>query len=94
MNLGKVDYSQHTEPMLSHINVGCGNDLTIRELAETVSKVVGYPGELAFDSRQPDGTPRKLMDSSRINALGWHAKVRLEAGLKMAYEDFLKNYKS
>jgi GDP-L-fucose synthase len=79
--------------MLSHINVGSGDDITIRELAETVGKVVGYRGEITFDSSKPDGTPRKLMDSSRLTSLGWQAKVGLEAGLTMAYKDFLRNDK-
>ena len=91
MNLGKGTYDQHTQPMLSHINVGYGQDITIRELAEAVGKTVGYQGEIAFDPAKPDGTPRKLMDSSRLNDLGWQAKVGLSEGLSMAYEDFLKN---
>jgi GDP-L-fucose synthase len=91
MNLEKAIYDQYTQPMLSHINVGCGVDISIRELAETIGKVVCYRGEMTFDPSRPDGTPRKLMDSSRLNALGWKAKVRLEAGLAMAYADFLKN---
>ncbi len=90
MNLDKVTYDQHIQPMLSHINVGCGYDITIRELAEIIGKTVGYQGQIAFDPSKPDGTPRKLMDSTRLNALGWQARVGLEAGLKMAYEDFLK----
>jgi GDP-L-fucose synthase len=94
MNLDKATRDQHTQPMLSHINVGCGEDITIRKLAETIGKVVGYQGEITFDSTKPDGTPRKLMDSSRLNALGWQARVGLEAGLTMAYEDFLKNNKT
>jgi len=92
MNLPKAIYDQHTEPMLSHINVGCGEDITIREVAEAIGKTVGYWGEITFDTSKPDGTPRKLMDSSRLNALGWKAQVRLEAGLQAAYEDFLKKY--
>ena len=91
MNLSKAVYDQHTQPMLSHINVGCGNDITIKELAETIARVMGYLGEITFDPSKPDGTPRKLMDSTRLNTLGWHAKVTLEAGLKKTYEDFLKN---
>ncbi|MBM4128454.1 MAG: NAD-dependent epimerase/dehydratase family protein, partial [Nitrospira sp.] len=91
MNLGKGTYDRHTQPMLSHVNVGCGQDITIRELAEAVGKTVGYQGEIAFDPTKPDGTPRKLMDSSRLNDLGWQAKVGLSKGLGMAYEDFLKN---
>lgn len=92
MNLSKAVYDQHTKPMLSHINVGCGHDITIRELVETIARVIGYQGEIIFDPSKPDGTPRKLMDSTRLNALGWTAKVALGAGLERAYEDFLKNH--
>lgn len=92
MNLGKATYSQHTQAMLSHINVGCGQDMTIRELAETIARVIGYLGGIAFDPSKPDGTPRKLMDSTRLNALGWQAQVGLEAGLERAYQDFLQNH--
>jgi len=91
MNLSKASYGQHTQPMLSHINVGCGYDITIRELAETIALVIGYAGDIAFDPSKPDGTPRKLMDSARLNALGWQAKVSLVAGLEKAYQDFLAN---
>jgi GDP-L-fucose synthase len=70
------------------INVGCGKDLTVKELAELIKKVVGYEGEIIFDTTKPDGTPRKLMDISRISKLGWAPKVSLEEGLKLAYEDF------
>jgi GDP-L-fucose synthase len=89
MNLPKAVYDQHTSPMLSHINVGCGADITIAELAQAVSDTVGYPGQITFDVTQPDGAPRKLMDSTRLNALGWQAKVGLQEGLKLAYQDFL-----
>lgn len=89
MNLPKPVYDQHTSPMLSHINVGYGADITIAELAHTISRVVGYSGKITFDATQPDGTPRKLMDSSRLNALGWQAKVSLDSGLQLAYQDFL-----
>ncbi len=92
MNLDKTTYDQHTQPMLSHINVGCGYDITIKELAETISEVIGYQGEITFEPSKPDGTPRKLMDSSRLNALGWHANVSLEDGLGLAYADFKKNH--
>lgn len=91
MNLEKAIYAKYTQPTLSHINVGVGHDLTIAELAKTIAKVVGYEGEIGFDTTKPDGTPRKLMNSSRINNLGWHAKVNLEDGLTFAYKDFLKN---
>jgi GDP-L-fucose synthase len=90
MNLSKTVYDKHTQPMLGHINVGCGTDVTIRELAETIAKIVEYAGEITFDSSKPDGTPRKLMDSTRLNNLGWQAKVSLENGLVLAYQDFLK----
>jgi len=91
MNLSKLVYDQHTSPMQSHINVGYGSDITIAELARTVGQVVGYQGEIDFDSTKPDGAPRKLMDSSRLLALGWQAKVQLQDGLKLAYQDFAGN---
>lgn len=89
MNLDKAIYDQHTQPMLSHINVGCGYDITIKELAESVGKTVGYQGEITFDPSKPDGTPRKLMDSTRLHALGWTPRVNLIEGLGFAYMDFL-----
>lgn len=92
MNLGKAIYDQHTQPMLSHINVGCGEDVTIREVAEAIGKTVGYQGDITFDTTKPDGTPRKLMDSSRLNTLGWKAQAGLQVGLAAAYQDFLTNY--
>jgi len=92
MNLPKATYDQHTQPMLSHINVGCGEDINIREVAEGIGKTVGYQGEIIFDTTKPDGMHRKLMDSSRLNALGWKAQVRLETGLKAVYQDFLNKY--
>jgi GDP-L-fucose synthase len=92
MNLNKLTYDQHTQPMLSHINVGCGEDITIREVAAEIAKIVGYPGKITFDTSKPDGTPRKLMDSLHLNALGWKAQVGLQSGLTAAYQDFLINY--
>ena len=89
MNLPLATYQQHTQPMLSHINVGFGSDITIAELAQAVGQTVGYQGAIEFDSSKPDGAPRKWMDSSRLNALGWQAKVRLEEGLLLAYQSFL-----
>ena len=88
MNLPQATYQQHTQPMLSHINVGFGSDVTIAELAQAVGQAVGYQGAIEFDSTKPDGAPRKWMDSSRLNALGWQAKVNLERGLSLAYQDF------
>jgi GDP-L-fucose synthase len=72
------------------INVGCGSDVTIKELAETVKQIVGYPGEIVWDTTKPDGTPRKLLDCSRLFALGWQPTVGLEAGIRLAYADFLR----
>lgn len=91
MNLNKKVYDAHTLPMQSHINVGYGDDVTISELAKAVSDVVGYLGEIKFDISKPDGTPRKLMDSSRLNLLGWRPHVNLKAGLTEAYDDFIKH---
>ena len=92
MNLDRAIYDQHTSPMESHLNVGYGSDITIAELASSVSEAVGYQGKISFDSSKPDGAPRKWMDSSRLNQLGWQAKVDLCIGLKQAYADFLKNH--
>ena len=91
MNLEVEKYQIETQPMLSHINVGTGVDCTIRELVETVAKVVGFKGEIQFDSSKPDGTPRKLMDVSRLDRLGWKAKTSLEEGLEQTYQWFLQH---
>jgi GDP-L-fucose synthase len=91
MELDNQTYQQNTQPMLSHINVGSGVDCTIRELAEILSRVTGFSGKLKFDSGKPDGTPRKLMDVSRLTALGWKASISLEEGLQNAYQWFLQN---
>lgn len=84
-------YQMHTQPMLSHINVGTGVDCTIRELAETVAKVTGFKGRLVFDDTKPDGTPRKLLDVSRLKNLGWEADLSLEDGLRHTYAWFLEH---
>ena len=89
MNLPLATYQQHTQPMLSHINVGFGSDVTIAELAQAVGQTVGYEGTIEFDSSKPDGAPRKWMNSSRLNALGWQARVALADGLAQAYASFL-----
>jgi len=91
MELSHESYTEHTEPMLSHINVGTGVDCTIRELAETVARVTGFEGRLAFDTSKPDGAPRKLMDVSRLRALGWSAQIGLEEGLRDAYRWYLEH---
>ena len=91
MELDRETYQANTQPMLSHINVGTGVDCTIREMAETMAQVVGFEGEVVFDSTKPDGTPRKLMDVSRLSDLGWRYQVDLEAGLSKTYQWFLAN---
>jgi GDP-L-fucose synthase len=90
MNLPKATYDAQTQPMQSLINVGFGQDITIAEVAQAVGQAVGYQGMIDFDPSKPDGTPRKLMDSGRLNTLGWHARVGLAQGLSLAYQDFLK----
>ncbi len=89
MQLPKATYDQHTTPMQSHINVGSGSDATIAEVAQTIAQTVGYAGQIEFDTSKPDGAPRKWMDSSRLNALGWKTKVDLHNGLAAAYQDFV-----
>ncbi|WP_019615906.1 GDP-L-fucose synthase [Psychromonas ossibalaenae] len=91
MELDKVIYDENTEPMLSHINVGTGVDCTIRELVETVAKVIGFEGEVKFDTTKPDGAPRKLMNINRLESLGWKHSISLKDGLELAYKWFLDN---
>ena len=91
MNLDCKTYAEHTEPMLSHINVGYGSDCTIKELTETVAKVIGYSGQIVWDTSKPDGTKRKLMDSSKLKAFGWKPKIELENGLHDTYKWFVEN---
>ena len=88
MNLDKKTYQKYTEPMLSHINVGMGQDLTIKKLAETIAKIIGFKGKINFDLTKPDGPKRKLLDSRRLNDLGWHPKVDLEQGIKQTYKEY------
>ena len=89
MELDAATYKANTKEMLSHINVGTGEDITIAELAKRVAKVVGYDGRIEQDPSKPDGSPRKLMDVSRVKALGWKPRVGLDDGLAIAYRDFL-----
>ena len=89
MNLSKACYQSITEPMLSHLNVGTGKDVTIHELAETIQQVVGYHGKIIWDSSKPDGTPRKLMDASKLKSLGWQPQITLFEGLASTYRWFL-----
>jgi GDP-L-fucose synthase len=94
MNLDDELYYQETQTMLSHINVGSGVDCTIKELTETVAKVVGFSGEIAWDTSKADGTYRKLMDVSRLDRLGWKASTNLEDGLSITYSWFLQSQNS
>ena len=88
MELDRATYEANTEPMLSHINVGTGVDITISDLAHLVAEVTGFGGEIAFDTSKPDGTPRKLMDVSRLTQMGWQARIGLREGLQTTYEWF------
>ncbi len=88
MELAKEQFDQATNPMQYHLNVGYGSDVTIYELAHTVSRVIGYTGRIEFDSSKPDGAPRKLISSERLNKLGWSPEYQLEDGLGLAYQDF------
>ena len=91
MNLDKEVYQQQVKPMQSHINVGTGQDLTIKQLAEGIAKVIGFKGKIEFDISKSDGTKRKLMDSTRLNSLGWQPKIDLEQGIKQTYKDYCIN---
>ena len=90
LELDEVTYQANTQPMLSHINVGTGVDVTIREMAETMKEVVGYKGKLTFDTSKPDGAPRKLIDVSRLSSMGWDYNVNLKEGLATTYEWYLE----
>ncbi|EMP6173160.1 GDP-L-fucose synthase [Citrobacter amalonaticus] len=94
MELDQSVYQEHTDPMLSHINVGTGVDCTIREMAQTIATVVGYKGNIVFDASKPDGTPRKLMDVSRLEKLGWKFHYNLKDGLELTYKWYLENLDS
>ena len=94
LGLEKSVYQKNTKSMLSQINIGTGVDITIREMAETMKRVVGFKGELKFDTSKPDGTPRKLVDTSRINNMGWKYQIDLEEGLNKTYKWYLENINS
>jgi len=91
LELDEKTYQNNTLPMLSHINVGTGKDITIREIAETIKKVVGYKGELVFDTTKPDGAPRKLINVTRLENMGWKYKIELEQGLKKTYNWYIES---
>ena len=92
MDLDKKIYDENTTPMLSHINVGFGSDVTIAELAETIKSAVAYEGRISFDFSKPDGAPRKWMGSNKVNKLGWNPKVQLDLGIKLSYDDMLQSH--
>lgn len=92
MDLSREVYQRETEPMLSHINVGTGSDISIAELAGLVARVTGFQGQIGFDSSKPDGAPRKLMDVSRLGAMGWCASIGLEDGIADAYHWYLAQH--
>jgi GDP-L-fucose synthase len=91
LGLDEQTYQANTKPMLSHINIGTGVDITIREMAETMKQVVGFEGELTFDITKPDGAPRKLIDVSRLADIGWEYTTELKEGLKKTYKWYLHN---
>jgi GDP-L-fucose synthase len=92
MNETNQNYQQCTEPMLSHINVGSGADITIKELSGAVGRCVGYRGNISFDESKPDGSPRKFMNSTKLLSMGWRPALNLADGLDLAYQDFCDNY--
>ena len=91
MELELSTYAEHTQPLLSHINVGVGSDCTIRELAETIANVTGFRGKLSFDASKPNGVLRKLMDTSRLKEMGWTAQIELREGLNDTYNWYSSN---
>jgi GDP-L-fucose synthase len=91
LRLDRATYEAHTQPMQRHVNVGTGVDVTIRELAEQIAAVVGYEGKLTFDASKPDGTPRKLLDVSLLERLGWSAQISLSEGIAQTHEWFREN---
>ena len=92
MNLEPKRYLESTSVMSSHLNVGSGMEISIKELTQTIAKVVGFRGEIVWDETKPDGAPRKLMDVSRLNNLGWSARIELHDGLESAYEWYLQHH--
>ncbi len=89
--LPKDEYAAHTQPRLSHLNIGSGTDVSIAELAEVIRGVVGYEGEIMYNSDYPDGTKQKLLDVSAVSGLGWKARIGLEEGIAATYKWYLEN---
>ena len=90
LELDKQTYQDNTQPMLSHINVGTGKDVAIREMAETMKEVIGFKGKLTFDTTKPDGAPRKLINVTRLENMGWKYSVDLRKGIEKTYDWYLK----
>lgn len=90
-NLSIEQYQQHVDPMMSHINIGTNEEVSILQLAHIIKEVIGYTGLLFFDTAQPDGVPRKLLNSQKLNKLGWKSKIELKQGIKITYDWFLEN---
>ena len=91
MGIDKEIYDANTLPMISHINVGSGKDITIKELAEIMKEVVGFEGKISFDNTKPDGSPRKLIDVSRLSKMGWKNRTSLREGLELTYNWYKNN---
>jgi nucleoside-diphosphate-sugar epimerase len=91
LNLPEDIYAANTQPMLSHINVGTGSDVSIADLARTIAQVTGFEGDISFDTTKPDGAPRKLLDVSRLTNMGWAASIQLEEGIRQTYDWYLAN---
>ena len=94
MNLNKKTYIENVKPMLSHINIGYGKDLKIKELVELICEIIGFKGDILYDKTKPDGTFQKLMDSSLVNTLGWKPKTSLRTGLKKTYLQYLNSLRN
>ena len=90
-NLSSKTYSDHTSPMLSHVNVGSGDEVSIKSLAEAIKQIVGFKGSICFDTSRSDGAPRKMMDNSRLTMMGWQSSISLIEGLKSTYKWFLES---
>ena len=91
LGIDKEIYDENTLPMISHINVGSGKDITIKELAEIMKEVVGFEGKISFDNTKPDGSPRKLIDVSRLSKMGWKNSTSLREGLELTYNWYKNN---
>lgn len=90
----RVPCEEATGPNLNHLNLGTGTDITIAELAAMIAEITGFEGEIVYDTSKPDGTPRKLLDVSRVSELGWKAQIPLREGIEVTYQWFLENWEN